>query len=1011
MVSRFKENINKVAQKTSFRIFLGFFLLYKLFFNSFTADILIPRLVSSLTTSRLEANFSTFSLFFGIEAKSVKWVALDPSFSEETIFDAKRLAVRYNLLSLLFLKLKISEVAIESGSLYLHEKNGVWNVLSILKPGKKEEEIPEEEGEPLTEINTYLPLAAEAHVQINGLQVKVWKESEKKMYLNVSDLNFRTDLVSNRFTSIPLSIGLLDQIDSFYLALNPERPIPIELDFLDLKWKQTLPLGILLDWNRDLNPPRFLFTTNLGSDEIHLEYKNKPVHLGVSLNQKIEYFPEKDEVKISQFLLKLMGDNWLSIEGGIYQTFQTSRNVDIKVKESAISLNPLNQTLSQLQGILPDMSLAGKMSLQGTEIAGSWDSLKLAVRLFASDLYFSSGKSKPHKVPSLDIKLGAVLDPSTEEEASAKSPIPLLKELNIENFYAVYNGIKAKLDGNLKKDEYISLQANVEDLSLSDFTSVVGGKVKANVNVQAKDFSFLPADLDVVVDGFRYSLDRSRSPASKLFLSGKAELGFSKPFGLDYIRLQTVSLEQKTLGGSKAVGLQLTGQVGLGEELQIHVAPANLNLNVPNLLLVLPLVLKEKIAPLQTILGNEPSVKAKLDASLGKQTQKFKAGVVASLPGLELNDLNLNADVSIQKGKEQKISVHTLQASAFQKTFLVNLKGNLEEREKEPNPPLGSFFGNLDAEIKLSSKERKYLLKGASFSGDISINAKVKDYDITGSLVSNSSNIHYTNNKCPGPECNLFLVEGIQAQIPLHHNLAWKKQDSLIVGDKSVFIKTYGRTASPNLTISQVVGTHPNIPDLPFEYVKKQPNSPGFTARIDYRENYATIEELKSYSLDGIVLGKNIVFNVGTGEPKNMEFRGNVQIRDIDLRQLMPPKTRDKIDDGKIKADLNITLRDLSEPIANLDLFFSVFQIGEDFGKSALNVISPQNFLMDRITDSYAVKKIDVSLSKGLVYADVFFRRSLLSLFLNLEEGKISQQRMPLLNFLKRAQSEFETYQ
>lgn len=233
----------------------------------------------------------------------------------------------------------------------------------------------------------------------------------------------------------------------------------------------------------------------------------------------------------------------------------------------------------------------------------------------------------------------------------------------------------------------------------------------------------------------------------------------------------------------------------------------------------------------------------------------------------------------------------------------------------------------------------------------------------------------------------------------------------MIVGDKSIFIKNYGRNQPANLTIGHVLGTHPSIPNLPFEYVKRQKEGPGLTASIEYKENYANIESLRSYSLDGLVLGKNMVFNLGNLDPKSMEFRGNFLIRDIDLKQLMAPKVRDKIDDGKLKADLNISVRDLSEPVANLDLFFSIFQIGRDFGKSALNVISPQNFIIDRITDSYTINKIDVSLSKGLVYADVYFNRSLLSLLVNLEDGKISQQRMPLANFLKRAQSEIQTYQ
>ncbi len=158
---------------------------------------------------------------------------------------------------------------------------------------------------------------------------------------------------------------------------------------------------------------------------------------------------------------------------------------------------------------------------------------------------------------------------------------------------------------------------------------------------------------------------------------------------------------------------------------------------------------------------------------------------------------------------------------------------------------------------------------------------------------------------------------------------------------------------------------------------------------------------MRAYSLNGLVLGKNMLFNLSSMAPQEMEFRGNILVRDIDLKQLMAPKIRDKIDDGKIKADLNISLRDFSEPLSNLDLFFSIFQIGKDFGKSALNVISQQNILIDRIADSYSINKIEVSLSKGLVYADVLFRRSLLSLFVNLEDSKISQQRMPLANFLK----------
>ncbi|WP_411821846.1 LIC_11026 family protein [Leptospira sp. 'Mane'] len=1010
MGSLIRETILRIAGKRWFRLLFVLFLFYKLIFNSFTADFVVPGIVSRFTESTLSCNFTTFSLFFGIEAESVE-LKTKGVFDGEVLFQTKRLALRYNLLSLLFLKLKISEVSIENGNLFLHERGGVWNFATLLKPSSAAKKPVEKESEPLDEIKTYLPLAAEAHIRLESFHAKILKESEKRFSGGISDFSFRLDLESNRFTSIPLSISLLDQIDSFYFALNPDRSLPVEWDSEDLKWKQTLPVSILLDWKRASDHPVFLSSMQIGSDDINFEYKNKPIHLGASLNHKIEYFPDKDQVQIEKFILKVMGDVWLSVKGEVNDTFQDKRSVNLSVGESRIQLTSLNRTISQLKGLVPDMTLGGELSLQETFVQGLWNSLSVFLNLQAKDVYFSKANAKAHKVPKANINLLANLNLASEKEATAANPIPILKDLDIKNFDLVYNGIKLVLGGSVKSEESVSLNAHLEDLNLSDFSNAVAGKTKADVKINAKDFANLPVHLDVVIDGFRYSLDRSRSPSSRLALNGDIVARFSKPFGISSVEASSVALNQKTLAYGKAAELNLSGNVVLGEEIHLVTNPLSLNLNLPNLLLTLPLVLKEKIAPLQNILGADPSIKAKLDVLLGSDFQKIKANLFAVLPGLEMKDLVISADVVIRKGKEKKISINQFQVSAFQKTLVIGLKGSLEEKPNVPNPPFGSYFASLDANIRLFSPEKKYLLKGTSFSGELALDAQVRDYDVNGSLVSTASGFTYTNNLCPGINCKMFLAENINSNIPFHHNLAWKKQDSLIVGDKSVFIKTYGRTPPPNLSISQIVGTHPYVADVPFVYVKNQPDAPGLSARIDYRENYATIEALKAYTLDGVVLGKNIIFNVGAGQAKDMEFRGNIQIRDIDLKQLMPPKTRDKIDDGKVKADLNLSGRDLTEPVANLDLFFSIFQIGSDFGKSALNVISTQNFLMDRITDSYSVNKIEVSLSKGLVYADVFFRRSLLSLFANLEDSKISQQRMPLANFLKRAQSEIQSYQ
>jgi hypothetical protein len=1010
VVSLVLETLRKIATKTWFRFFLILFLIYKSIFNAYSADFIFPRAVSAFTNAELAIDVKTFSLFFGLDARAIRFKTKAP-FASENLFEAKRLALRYNLLSLIFLKLKITEVAIESGILFLHEKDGVWNYSVIAKPSQPKVVPEEPPSEPLEEIRTYLPFAAEAHLNLSQFHLRILKESESRLAADVSDFNLRMDLVSNRFTSLPLNLELLDQIDTFYLALNPDRSIPIAVETPILNWKQTLPLSLLLDWKNESTKPRFLFSANIGSDQIQLEYKKRPIVFGLSLSQLIEFFPEQEEVLIQQFSLKGMGDTWLGLEGNIKDILKENRSIDIKVKESKIKLAPVNRIVSELEGILPKMKLGGELSLEGTQVTGVWKEAIVNLRMLGRDIFFSQGNARAHRVSSLDLDLVSNLDLGTKAEKTAENPIPLLTSFSTKQFSVVYNDIKLLLAGSYKKENNLSLQANIENVNISDFTSLVQGRAKANLAVEARDFSFLTTTINLSVDGFRYAIERSRSPASRLLLEGNLGLSFDRPFGLASVKFPILTLTQRTLAGGKALNLDLMGSVALGESTHIYTTPASLSLHIPFLLQTVPLILKEKIAPLQNIIGNEPSLKIKSDILLSKQGQKIRSNITGIIPGLELKDLTIDLDIDLQSGKEKKIQIKSLLVSAYQKIVSLKVSGNLEERASETKAPLGSFFGSLDTKLTVASPDKRYLLKGISFLGNLEFAAQIRDFDVKGSLVSSQSNIFHTNQKCPGVQCKVILVDGLNANIPFQHNLAWKNQNSLIVGDKSVFIKTYGRSAEPNLKINQVVGTHPSISDLPFEYVKKQANSPGLQARIDYRENYATIEDLKVHSLDGLLLGKNMVFNLGSGNPAFMEFRGNVQIRDIDLKQLMAPKVRDKIDDGKLKADLNLSIRDLTEPVANMDLFFSIFQIGRDFGKSALNVISPQNFLIDRIADSYSVNKIDVSLSKGLVYADVFFRRSLLSLFINLEDSKISQQRMPLANFLKRAQSEIQTYQ
>lgn len=1000
----------KVTKTKSFIFFFVCFLFYKCIFNVFTADLLVPKLVKSFTLGTYEGNFKRFSLFFGIEIHDVKFYPGAP-FENNTILSAKKIILHWNLPALLLGKLKISEIGLRDLSINIEEREGISNLTRILPPKKKETELElAEESEPTEEISTYLPLQASAYVNLDNINFSLTSDSQELKSLSVKDLSLELELVTNRFTSIPLNLEIVDQLDYVSFKLNKEKPIPIGLNTDKVKWNQTIPLSINFEWDRTARPELFLFTSNFGQDNILMEVKNKPVELGLHFFSDINYKPESDLVEIKNVFLKVLGSSWFTIQGKITDLSKEKPIVDIKIVESKILLSNLQRSIDQLKGIVPDLKISGDLSLLGTEFLGNWTNIKSKFIAKGNRVSVSIGNQKPHNISYLDINLATELDLSNTRTKSKEIPFPQVQSLEIAPIALNYNGADVSILGSYAIPTGASFQIQLQKLELNTFLSSLNGRTKAELSIVGENLSRLDLNLKTQIDNFRYALDRSRSPFSNIGASSDIEIKFGEQFKPAEISLRDLKLEQRTTSNLKALQLGAKGNIQFTDETNIRMDPIRLDLSTSNLLLVLPLVLKEKVAPIQSILGESPSVSLKLVSNLGKENKEINARMFAKLPGLEINDLSLDTEAKILGKNNDSISLKKFDLFAFDKILHLKIFADLK-KSKLQDPPLGPYAGDLSLDLNVNSKVKKYLLKGISFQGDLGLNIKIKDFDIFGSIKSTSSAISYSNSKCPGENCKVFLIDGIKSDIPIEHSLNAKPRESLIVGDKSIFLKTYGRDLPSNFSINQVIGTHPSIPDLPFEYVKKQDSSPGFSANIQYKENFLSIESLRAYSLNGLVLGKNMLFNLSSMAPQEMEFRGNILVRDIDLKQLMAPKIRDKIDDGKIKADLNISLRDFSEPLSNLDLFFSIFQIGKDFGKSALNVISQQNILIDRIADSYSINKIEVSLSKGLVYADVLFRRSLLSLFVNLEDSKISQQRMPLANFLKRAQSEIESYQ
>ncbi|EMO54975.1 LIC_11026 family protein [Leptospira noguchii] len=976
---------------------LSLFIIYKFVFNRYTGQLLLSKILHGSIQGTANFTVTKFSLFYGIAFEDLV-LKSDSTFEERPVLSVKELELSYNLPLILLGRVKLSRIAIVGLKIDLRQKGGEWNLSKLFPTSSQSSPEEETTSSPLEEISTILPVSAYLNLELKDIFVHVSSESGLSSYkagLEGFALAFELDTV--RFRKIPLNVRILQLIDVIRFRMNPEKTVRIYFEDNSKSLDQPFRLG--LEFSRD---PGGIFVSqaDIGSDSIPIKVQNKLLApFGFGLRYKLGYVEKEDKLKLETLELKVNEDVWLSGGGEMTGVSSRERNVQFGIQKSLIRLKPLSDFLSTIPGI-PKMKLDGELSLAPITISGKDTRLKVETDIVAKDLLISIG-GKNHKIPKLKFLADFILHPFTQETPNASKPIPILESLTLKELSVDYNGIQLAAIGNILRGSQLDLDLSVQNLNLSDYVKTLNGILGLKMKVSGI-FNSLNVNGAVQLSGFRFPMGRGKSSPIPINLDLKSRIQFSKPFIPDLVRLDSISISTKSLEGKESLKISSTGNLGLGKGFRVNLNSLVIKTELDRLTPTLPFSLRESLAPVRNNLGNQIILTGGVNYSILDGTQSVSGKFLFDLPGIQIRDLKM--DLNLKIAKDSSITLSNFDLTAFQSKFRIVTSGLLKKT------PEGDLIPDLEGNIQLGSDKPAYLFKGINFEGLFAVRFRLKNSIASGTLISKNSNFGYANEFCPGEDCKLYRVEGLDAEFSFVHDLSIKTTRNLIDGNKEKFIRTYGRIPASNFTIQQIVGTHPSISGIPFDYVKPKNGQPGLSARIDYSENFLKLEYLKVFTLDGLVNGKDILVNVGGGDPEKMEFSAVVQIKDIDLKQLLPPKRRSKIDDGKIKADLNVSGRNLADPIPNINLFFSVFQIGQDFAKSAVNIFTPSNVFTDFIYNSYAVDKIEVELSKGLVYAVIGFKRSVLNTIINLENSQISQQRMPLANFLKRARSEVDTY-
>ena len=982
------------TSKLTIVLSLGF-LVYHSIFNVYTAEKLSSWLIPKFVLGEYHFKWEKFSLLYGIEIRDFELKG-SQDFSKDIVIQFEAFKFRYNLPLLLFGKVQVSNLSLIKPKLYLKESKGIWN-LSTCFVSSENTKVEQTTKEELTEISTFLPITAFIELFIFQPEIQISQESQASRFqASLPSIYFLLD--THRFRKIPLNLEILKLPQTFILDINSEKKFSLEYETPNLKLQ--VPLELLLYFKKEketqtVYSSKFL----LSSQEISLQTKSKkPSVFDFHLSYNLNFEDLEDSLRLNEFLIQIRKEKWIELSGKIEKISSKSANFELKAMPSSIDLNLLHEVYSQIPN-LPLQEFKGKIFLDELSARGNFNQIQSNLKLVAKDLLYKNA-NQVYNLPRFLLNSQFTLN--LQEEKKSLPTLPYIRELEIQPLDLEFNGssIFSKASIN-SKNIFLSLKIN--NFNLQEFVKLIGGRINANLEMQGKDLSFLNINLSLSNPNF--SLNTSGFKTNPSNFQGKlnGNLQLQNDFQIKHIGINFLSLKLFNRNSQEAISLDTGLEIPNLSPFALSLDNLILKLHLRKTLPILQYPLVEKLVPLSEIFTQEVILKSNLSLNFQKGIE-IKGNIFPIIPNLFINDFNINLHTILNSDEQGSIEIPKFQVQGFSKTLNTSFSGSLKKPLKG-NGFLGGFIPNAKLNFSLKSEEFVSLTPKLVFKGNFGTNLSFENSKVIGNLFSENTNLNLKLENSKKLE-----FQNIQIQLPIEHDLSLSSNESILTGDKSKFLKTYGQEMPANFSIFRVIGTHPLLENQELEYIKPTGNLAGLRARVDYIRNVFSLNQLKINTLNGFIYGKDILFNLKSGLPQDMEFSAILQVREVDLKELLPPKSSKKINDGKIISDLNLSGQNLLDPIPNLNLYFSIYKIGKDFGKSAINIVMSSNYIQDYIVSSYSVDKIEVELSRGLVYANILFKPGILpTLLTKIENNKITQQRMPLANFLSRAEKEITT--
>ncbi|HRP69229.1 MAG TPA: hypothetical protein PLY93_06835, partial [Turneriella sp.] len=361
-------------------------------------------------------------------------------------------------------------------------------------------------------------------------------------------------------------------------------------------------------------------------------------------------------------------------------------------------------------------------------------------------------------------------------------------------------------------------------------------------------------------------------------------------------------------------------------------------LGFKQLLNTLPAALRENLGAQLTLLnpGRELKVSGETHVTVAGET------VIAHETKWALPDIHID-DIRV-KAKARLVPVATyideFSITGLKGALRVGANGALKkgsevvvDEKTKRQTRVATTIPNLRYSVELSQKKENEILEGTHLVGAFTLSGTARGNIVDGKIGIDDLSVRNPKVK----------IQNVNLDFPFKHDLKLNKTLNLRAGNKERIIKNYNFNRAYNFSIAGIDISDPNNKREWLKIVYPRGNYPAVGASMEYKDNVFVMPVMQMYTLNGVVTISDTLFNLGRLRPKEMEYSSTIQIKDIDLKQLLPSDKAETITDGKLRIDMLFTGNRLDKPIENLNGYISIFRIGPEFADTVMKAVMPKS--------------------------------------------------------------------